>query len=164
MLLSGTVRSMLIAVPRVEALTLAQRRSGRWRALPLNEVVTSLRSVGLEPALGFDHRPRSSAPPLALDLMELFRVPRVDMAVVASINRGQWDPLADFVETGSKVWLSEAGRRKFIDVFERRKGEAWKHSVVGYSLSYGRMIELEARLLEKEWTGSPGLFARFRLR
>ena len=62
------------------------------------------------------------------------------------------------------MWLSEAGRRKFIDVFERRKGEAWKHSVVGYSLSYGRMIELEARLLEKEWTGSPGLFARFRLR
>jgi CRISPR-associated protein Cas1 len=133
-------------------------------ALLLNEVVAALRSVGLEPALGFYHRPRSSAPPLALDLMELFRVPLVDMAVVASINRGQWDPAADFVETGAKVWLSESGRRKLIEVFERRKAESWKHSVVGYSLSYGRMIELEARLLEKEWSGSPGLFARFRLR
>jgi CRISPR-associated protein Cas1 len=133
-------------------------------ALLLNEVVAALRSVGLEPALGFYHRPRSSAPPLALDLMELFRVPLVDMAVVASINRGQWEPDADFVETGAKVWLSDAGRRKFFDVFERRKAEEWKHSVVGYSLSYGRMIELEARLLEKEWSGSPGLFARFRLR
>lgn len=133
-------------------------------ALLLNEVVGALRSVGLEPALGFYHRPRSSAPPLALDLMELFRVPMVDMAVVASINRGQWDATADFVETGAKVWLSEGGRRKFIDLFERRKAEEWKHSVVGYSLSYGRMIELEARLLEKEWSGSPGLFARFRLR
>jgi CRISPR-associated protein Cas1 len=133
-------------------------------ALLLNEVVAAIRSVGLEPALGFYHAPRSSAPPLALDLMELFRVPLVDMPVVASINRGQWDPDADFVVTGVKVWLSEAGRRKFIEVFERRKEEEWRHSVVGYSLSYGRMIELEARLLEKEWSGSPGLFAGFRLR
>ena len=30
---------------------------------------------------------------------------------------------------------------------------------MGYSLSYARTIELEARLLEKEWTGEPGLFA-----
>ena len=30
--------------------------------------------VGLEPALGFFHQPRSSAPPLVLDLVELFRV------------------------------------------------------------------------------------------
>lgn len=133
-------------------------------ALLLNEVVAAIRSVGLEPALGLYHTPRSSAPPLALDLMELFRVPLVDMPVVAAINRGQWDADADFVETGAKVWLSEAGRRKFIEVFERRKGEEWKHSAVGYSLSYGRMIELEARLLEKEWSGSPGLFATFRLR
>jgi len=26
------------------------------------------------------------------------------------------------------------------------------------------MIELEVRLLEKEWSGEPGLFARLRLR
>jgi CRISPR-associated protein Cas1 len=33
-----------------------------------------------------------------------------------------------------------------------------------YSLSYARALELEARLLEKEWSGEPGLFARMRLR
>src|SRR5256885_12232157 len=38
--------------------------------------------------------------------------------------------------------------------------ETWKHPVLNYSLSYARTIELEARLLEKEWTGEPGLFAR----
>ncbi len=133
-------------------------------ALLLKDVTAGLLAVGLEPALGFYHQPRSSAPPLALDLMELFRVPLVDMAVVASIHRGQWSPEEDFVVTGEKVWLSDQGRKKIIDVYERRKAEEWKHSVVGYSLSYGRMIELEARLLEKEWSGSPGLFARFRLR
>ena len=45
-----------------------------------------------------------------------------------------------------------------------RKQESWKHPVVGYALSYHRAIELEARLLEKEWCGMPGLFAKMRLR
>ena len=31
-------------------------------------------------------------------------------------------------------------------------------------MSYYRMIELEVRLLEKEWTDKAGLFARARLR
>jgi CRISPR-associated protein Cas1 len=42
--------------------------------------------------------------------------------------------------------------------------ENWKHPIADYSLSYGRTIELEVRLLEKEWTGEPGLFARGRIR
>jgi CRISPR-associated protein Cas1 len=133
-------------------------------ALLLGDVTSALIGVGLEPALGIYHQPRSSAPPLSLDLMELFRVAIVDMAVVASLNRGQWDADEDFSVAGERVWLSDVGRKKFIEVYERRKGEEWKHSVVGYSLSWARMIELEARLLEKEWSGSPGLFARFRLR
>lgn len=133
-------------------------------ALLLADVTTALHVVGLEPALGFYHQPRSAAPPLALDLMELFRVPLVDMAVLGSLGRGQWDPEADFVVTGPRVWLSKEGKRKLVEVYERRRAEEWKHSVVGYSVSYGRMIELEARLLEKEWAGASGLFAKFRLR
>jgi CRISPR-associated protein Cas1 len=119
---------------------------------------------GLEPALGFYHTPRSAAYPLVLDLMELFRVPLWDMVLVGSLNRGQWDPAADFALTRAKVWLSEAGRKKAIGLFEARLQATWKHPVLSYSLSYARTIELEARLLEKEWTGEPGLFARSRLR
>lgn len=36
-------------------------------------------TVGLEPSLGFYHQPQRQAPPLALNLMEIFRVPLVDM-------------------------------------------------------------------------------------
>ena len=110
------------------------------------------------------HAVRSAAHPLPLDLMELFRVAIVDIAVLASVNRLQWKPDEDFVRTGKKVWLSESGRRKAIEVYERRKQERWRHPVTGYSLSYGRLIELEVRLLEKEWTGKPGLFGRMVLR
>jgi CRISPR-associated protein Cas1 len=127
-------------------------------------VMRAVLAAGLEPALGFFHTPRSAAYPLVLDLMELFRVPVWDMVLVASLNRNQWHVTDDFEVTPGKVWLSDSGRKKAIGLFEARLNEQWKHPVVNYSLSYARTIELEARLLEKEWTGEPGLFARMRLR
>jgi CRISPR-associated protein Cas1 len=127
-------------------------------------VMRAILAAGLEPAQGFLHTPRSAAYPLVLDLMELWRVPLWDMVLIGSLNRSQWDPEADFAATKAKVWLSDAGRRKAIGLLEGRLDETWKHPVLGYSLSYARALELEARLLEKEWSGEPGLFARLRLR
>ncbi len=127
-------------------------------------VMRAVLASGLEPALGFFHTPRSAAYPLVLDLMELFRVSLWDLVLVGSLNRGQWHPETDFAVTRAKVWLSDAGRKKAIGLFEARLQETWKHPVLNYSLSYARTLELEARLLEKEWTGEPGLFARSRLR
>jgi CRISPR-associated protein Cas1 len=143
-------------------------------ALLLKDVTNAILIVGLDPSLGFYHQPRSQAHPLALDLMELFRVPLVDLPVIASINRKQWDEDEDFHIAGQQVWLSDSGRKKFIQIYERRKADSWKHPVIGYSISYGRHLELEVRLLEKEWTekytdraatdAPRGLFARMRLR
>lgn len=133
-------------------------------ALLMKDVLNAILVVGLDPSLGFYHQPRSQAHPLALDLMELFRVMLVDLPVVASINRRQWDVDEDFTIAGQQVWLSNAGRKKLISIYERRKQDQWKHPVIGYSLSYARLIELEVRLLEKEWMNEGGLFARMRLR
>lgn len=133
-------------------------------SLLLKDVMNSIIAIGLEPALGFYHQPRTQAPPLALDLMEIFRVPLVDMVILASINRSQWDITEDFSLRGQQVWLSDTGRKKFIECYERRKGESWKHPVLGYSLSYVRLIELEVRLLEKEWSGEAGLFGQLIVR
>lgn len=130
----------------------------------LKDVMNAILAVGLEPALGFYHQPRTQAPPLALDLMEIFRVPLVDMPVMASVNRNQWNQDEDFEIWGKQVWLSVAGRRKFIGLYERRKEESWKHPVTQYSLTYRRLVELEVRLLEKEWMGEGGLFAQFVIR
>ena len=127
-------------------------------------VMCAVLAVGLEPAFGFFHTPRSAAYPLVLDLMELFRVTLWDLVVIGSLNRNQWDPDKDFTVTKTKVWLSDDGRKKAIALFESRLEETWKHPIVDYSLSYARTLELEVRLLEKEWTGEPGLFAQARLR
>lgn len=133
-------------------------------AMLLREVHQAIRTVGLEPAFGFYHQPRTGAPPLALDLLELFRVPCVDMAVVAAVNRGQFDPERDFQQAGRSVWLKPEAKRRAIMLFEERMKQPWKHPVLEYSLSYRRHIELEVRLIEKEWSGEAGLFARARLR
>lgn len=133
-------------------------------SLLMRDVMNAILIVGLDPSLGFYHQPRSQAHPLALDLMELFRVPLVDLPLIGSINRRQWDEEADFQITGQQVWLSDSGRKKLVGIYEHRKADQWKHPVIGYSLSYSRLLELEVRLLEKEWMGEGGLFARMRLR
>lgn len=133
-------------------------------SLLYSSVLQSIFVVGLEPAFGIFHTPRSSSPPLVLDLMELFRLIICDMTVIGSINRLQWDLNKDFDLAKGRVWLSHAGKRKAIELYERRLEDKWKHPVIGYSLSYARLIELETRLLEKEWSGEEGLFAKFRIR
>lgn len=126
--------------------------------------VGAIVGVGLHPGFGFFHQPRSAAYTLALDIMELFRVSVVDMTIVAALNRSTFDATDDFVEGPARVDLAPSGRKKVIAAFERRLRDTWKHPVVGYSLSYARLIELEVRLLEKEWMGEGGTFARMRLR
>ena len=57
----------------------------------------------------------------------------------------------DFAVSRANVWLWESGRKKAIGLCEARVQESWKHSVLNCSLA--RTIELEVRLLEKEWPG-----------
>ncbi len=132
-------------------------------SLLYKDCVSAIITVGIEPALGFFHTPRSAAYPLALDLMELFRTILWDIPLIASVNRKQWNS-DDFEVTPKQVWLNSTGRNKAIQIYETRKQEKWKHPVLKYSLSYERTIELEAKLLEKEWTDKPGLFASLRIR
>lgn len=121
-------------------------------------------SVGLEPAFGFFHQPRSAAHPLVLDMMELFRTWIWEIPLIGSVNRGQWEVDNHFEVRPGHVWLSESGRKLCLELFEQRLTESHKHPFTGQSLTFDRMVELEVRLLEKEWTGCPGLFAQLRLR
>lgn len=124
----------------------------------------SLIAVGLEPAFGYFHQPRSAAPPLVLDVMELFRTVIWDMPLIGSVNRAMWNDDALFCISPGQVWLSDAGKKQAIELFEARLVETFKHPHTGTSVEYARIVELECRLLEKEWSGYPGEFAQMRLR
>ena len=133
-------------------------------ALVFGLVNRSLLAVGLDPAFGYFHQPRSAAPPLVMDVMEIFRTLLWEMPLVGSLNRGQWNEGSDFELRPGHVWLSDDGRKKAIGLFENRLDESYQHPYSGQSLEYGRMVELEIRLLEKEWTGCPDLYGQLKIR
>lgn len=117
-------------------------------SLLVKDFTVVLLAVGFDPYLGFFHRPKWGKPALALDLMEEFRPVLADSVVLTVINNGELKP-SDFVVRAGGVALTEQGRRKFIEAYERRMDAMVKHPVFGYSISYRRVLEVQARLLAR---------------
>ncbi|TAG54592.1 MAG: CRISPR-associated protein Cas1 [Oscillatoriales cyanobacterium] len=88
----------------------------------------------------------------------------VDISAIASINRKQCEVQADFDLRGDRVRSISSGCGKSIALYESRKQETRKHPVTNDSLTYRRLFELEACLLEKERSGKSGLFGQLIVR
>ena len=112
-------------------------------------------AVGFDPYIGFYHQPRHGRPALALDLMEEFRPLVADSAVLTALNTRVLD-VGDFLRAGDAVNLTQAGRGKFFEVYERRMNASLRHPVFDYQVSYRRALELQARLLARALTGEIG--------
>lgn len=117
-------------------------------ALLTREVSTILLKVGFDPYLGFLHSHKYGSPALALDLMEEFRPIIGDSVVINMLNTGEIDE-SDFVTRGGAVALSSLGRKKAIKAYERRMDVLISHPLFGYSISYRRILEVQARLLSR---------------
>ncbi len=116
------------------------------------DCTVALLAVGFDPWLGFYHQPRAGRPALALDLMEEFRPLIAESTVLNVVNNRMIEP-ADFVRAGEAVNLSEAGRKKFFNAYERRINQVITHPVFDYKVSYRRALELQARLLARVLEG-----------
>ena len=103
-------------------------------------------SVGLDPYLGFYHRPRFGRPALALDLAEEFRPLIADSLVLNLVNNGETGR-DDFVVRAGGVALTRDGRRSVLRGYERRLEVEVSHPVFGYKINYRRVLDLQARLL-----------------
>lgn len=132
-------------------------------AVLTRELTQILHGVGLDPYVGFYHRPRYGRPSLALDVMEEFRPVIADSAVLTALNNGEVG--ADgFLTRPTGTALTEAGRRAFIRAIERRLGEEARHPVFDTRLSYRRILEVQARLLAKLVTGEIDAYPEYRIR
>lgn len=132
-------------------------------SLLTKEVLSACRTAGLDPLLGFYHRPQFGRPSLALDLMEEFRPIIADSTVLLAINNGtvQYD---DFDEAAGSVALDERARRRFIQTYEKRLHQEVTHPVFGYKVSYRRVLELQTRLLTRLLLGEITEYPIFRVR
>ncbi|HLI13802.1 MAG TPA: CRISPR-associated endonuclease Cas1 [Alphaproteobacteria bacterium] len=117
-------------------------------AMLTRHLTIALASVGLDPYRGFYHAPRYGRPALALDLMEPFRAIIADSVVLSAINTGEIGP-SDFVVAVTGTALTQAGRRRFVEAFERRLSQDTTHPVFGYQVSMRRMLLVQARLLSR---------------
>ena len=117
-------------------------------AMLTRHLTIMLASVGFDPYRGFYHAPRYGRPALALDIMEPFRPIVADSVVLSAINTGEVGP-GDFVVAATGTALTQAGRRRFVEAFERRLAQETTHPVFGYQLSMRRMLVVQARLLSR---------------
>lgn len=115
-------------------------------ALLVKDCVLALELAGFDVHRGFLHQPRYGRPSLALDLCEEFRPLIADSTAITVLNQGEIDS-GDFERRARGVALSSGGRRRVITAYERRMHHLVAHPVFGYSVSYRRIIELQARLL-----------------
>lgn len=115
----------------------------------LNDCVAALEGVGLDPQMGFLHRPRPGRPSLGLDLVEELRAPIADRLALTIINRRQLTP-EDFRTTdGNAVLLNDDGRKTVISAYQNRKQETVTHPFMDRSMEIGLIPHAQARLLAR---------------
>jgi CRISP-associated protein Cas1 len=121
-------------------------------AMLAKETMAACMAVGFDPYIGLFHRPRFGRPALALDLAEEFRPLLADSTVLTLINNGEIGPWDLLVRAGA-VTLTADGRRSVIRAWERRMTTEIRHPLFGYTVSYRRAVELQARILAARLTG-----------
>ena len=127
------------------------------------ELTNTCAAIGLDPFVGFLHRPRPGRAALALDLMEELRPVVADSVVINAVNNGEVGP-GDFIRRATGVALSDKGRRAFIATFERRMDQLATHPALGTRLSMRRIVEVQARLLGKVLLGELDEYPQYRIR
>jgi CRISPR-associated protein Cas1 len=132
-------------------------------ALLSKDARIALTAVGFDATVGFYHRPRHGRPALALDLMEEFRTLIVDSTVLSAINT-EVVREAHFIRAAGGCALTDAGRKAFLGAYERRMDQEVTHPLFGYTLSYRRILEVQARLLSRVVTGELDRYPSFRTR
>jgi CRISPR-associated protein Cas1 len=116
------------------------------------EVMAACLAVGFDPYIGLLHRPRFGRPALALDLAEEFRPLLADSTVLTLINNREISR-SDLTVRAGAVTLTAAGRATVIRAWERRMTTQLRHPLFGYTVSYRRAVELQARILAARLTG-----------
>ncbi len=132
-------------------------------ALLAKDCFSALCTVGFDPYAGFYHTGRHGRPSLALDLMEEFRPIIADSVVLSLINNAVVGE-QDFLKWRGACQLTDSGRSAFFKAYEQRKATEVAHPIFGYQMSYGRMLEVQARMLAAYVRGELPRYTGFSVR
>ena len=125
--------------------------------LLVSELAGACDAIGLDPQIGFLHQAlRAGRPSLALDLAEELR-PLTDRFTVAAIKRSQLTS-EHFTETpGGAVYLTDAGRRTLLDLWENHKNTAHHHPILERKVQRWALPTVQTTLMARWLRGDlPG--------
>jgi CRISPR-associated protein Cas1 len=112
------------------------------------QVTAAVHIAGLDPYIGYCHEVHHGQPAMVLDLMEEFRPLIADNIVLTVLNRREIQP-QDFSESLGAYHLQENARKTFLQTFDRKMNDEFKHPVFEYRCTYRRALVLQARLLSR---------------
>ncbi|MFO0808620.1 MAG: CRISPR-associated endonuclease Cas1 [Gemmataceae bacterium] len=132
-------------------------------ALLAKDCFAALCTVGFDPYCGFFHAGRHGRPSLALDMLEEFRAVICDSVVLTLVNTRAVSA-DDFVTWREACQLTDRGRKAFFAAYEARKATLVTHPVYGYRMTWGRMLEVQARMLAAYVRGDVPAYTGFTVR
>lgn len=132
-------------------------------SLLTGDAIKAISSAGLDPHAGFLRSSKRNKPALALDLMEEFRAPVVDSVVQRLINNGEVSP-SQFSSRLGSMRMDDKARRSLIGAYERRMTTEIRHPVFGYSATWRRTMEIQARQVLGVLDGSQAAYVGVRVR
>lgn len=122
-------------------------------SLATSDCVSALECVGLDPQYGILHVLRPGRPALALDLVEEFRSVILDRLCLTMVNRKEIGS-NDFDErAGGSVMLNDAGRKKVLVSYQKRKQIEVAHTMFVEKVPIGLLPHLQARLMARLFRG-----------
>ena len=121
----------------------------------------ALYRTALDPTLSFLHEPGDRRYSLALDLAEVFKPVLVDRAIFRLLKTGRLKP-SHFEPHLGGTYLTDAGRRRFVEAWDERLRRTVKHRGLGRHVSYERLIRLDAYRLVRHLTDPAEPYQGFR--
>jgi CRISPR-associated protein Cas1 len=126
----------------------------------LAEVVGACDAVGLDPQVGFLHRPRPGRPGLALDLLEELRPAIADRFSLAVLGRRQVRR-EHFQVVGAGHYFTDDGRAEILGLYDDYRAGEVEHPVFGRRVKRWMVPTIQATLLARHLRGDLPVYPPF---
>lgn len=106
----------------------------------------------LNPTISFLHEPGYRRYSLALDMAEIFKPILIDRIIFTVLNKRQIKA-NDFRKELNACVMKDSARKLFVQAFEEKLKETFKHRKLSRNVSYKHLIKLECYKLQKHLLG-----------
>ena len=96
-----------------------------------------------------------------MDLVEEFRAPLCDRFVLSVINKKVIDEHDFEKRENGAVFLTEKGRKRFLENWQKRKAEELKHPFIDQKVEWGALPYVQALLLARYIRGDLDAYPPF---